>query len=65
MAARGFDRGACWRCQWFEPDEERHDDCGDCHRFPRVACIDDDGSAGFVWPSVEYIDWCGEFLEAE
>ena len=58
-------RGACWRCVWFEPDPDRHDDCGDCHRFPRVACVDDEGYTGFVWPSVEYMDWCGEFLEAE
>lgn len=64
MAARDESRGACWRCVWFEPDRERSDDCGDCHRYPRVAYIGDDNT-GFVWPSVEFIDWCGEFKEAE
>ena len=53
---------ACWRCRWFEPDAGRTDDCGECHRHPRQGGLIDDE---WVWlfPAVEYVDWCGEFEE--
>ena len=59
--------GTCWRCMWFDRDEKDEEGEGYCRRFPpSVACAEEDGvTVVEVWPSVEYLDWCGEFEEAE
>lgn len=58
-----YDRGACWRCRFFEyvPDSD-DDDSGVCRRYPPTPLVDDEGGFAAL-PFVEYTDWCGEFVE--
>lgn len=56
---------ACWRCRWFQADPERTDDCGECHRFPRQGGLESEDHWVWYFPSVEWVDWCGEFEEGE
>lgn len=56
---------ACWRCRWFQADPERTDDCGECHRYPRQGGLESEDHWVWYFPSVEWVDWCGEFEEGE
>ena len=56
---------ACWRYKWFQADPERTDDCGECHRFPRQGGLESEDHWVWYFPSVEWVDWCGEFEEGE
>ena len=57
--------GTCWRCKWFDRDESDIEGEGYCRRYPpRVAGAEGDMVVE-VWPSVEYLDWCGEFEDGD
>lgn len=57
--------GTCWRCRWFDRDEDDPDGEGYCRRFPPSFTPADDDAVFQMWPSVEFLDWCGEWEEAE
>ena len=60
----GGDRGACWRCRWFEPDPDADDEGGFCVRRPPQMFVTDDEIVS-AWPGVEPLGRCGEFEEEE
>ena len=54
------ERGACWRCAWFDRLEGEEADGGFCRRYPPQPDME-----AIVWPGVGYLDWCGEYRERE
>lgn len=58
--------GSCWRCRWFDRDEDFEADEGFCRRFPPVLIdADEDGEVIVAWPSVGILEWCGEFEDED
>ena len=55
------DHGTCWRCRWFDRDETDADGEGYCRRFPPSVVPVDEDSIAQLFPSVEFLDWCGEY----
>lgn len=51
----------CWTCRFFVEDAE-NPDFGECHRYPRVGLVDEEGPF-WAYPTMECLDWCGEFKE--
>lgn len=55
----------CASCRFYEVIVEG-DSFGDCHRSPPVLVSFGEGEEdGWVHPTVEAIDWCGEWQEAD
>ena len=48
----------CGGCEYFTGEPRNQD--GVCRRYPPVA-INEDGTCYFTFPSVDVVDWCGEF----
>lgn len=54
----------CVNCRFFiHEDDGAHLDEGTCRRYPPTIVYDpDSGWAHTVWPHVDWMDWCGEFV---
>ena len=59
-------RGTCWRCKWFDRDGTDAEGEGFCRRYPPGTIPLGDGDVAVqMWPSVEFLDWCGEYQDSE
>ena len=61
------DNGACWRCRWYEHDEDAENaETGWCHRYPPQMVVSDGEYPTTGWlPPVTFLEYCGEFEEGE
>ena len=57
------DHGACWRCRWFDRDEEDDPEEGFCRRYPPISVSCDDGCIVASYPGTGILEWCGEYSE--